>query len=269
MQKRFFSLFLLLPVLAVFISSCDKDEPFVLFPLEQDIELGAQVHQEILTMQDSMPILPQQQYAQAYQYLQGMMDRITASEDVLYKDRFGYDKVYIIQDDEVLNAFATPGGYVYVYTGLIKYLETEDHLAGVLAHEVAHADRRHSVKAIQDQVGLQLLLDVALGKNQGAIVQVLQALGNLRYSRTNESDADEYSVLYLSNGQSPYECDGAAGFFQKLEAEGSSGGPPEFLSTHPSPENRITDIQSMAAEIGCDSTPCDNCDYQQFKNLLP
>lgn len=269
MQKQFFLLLLLLPLLAIFFNSCDKDEPFVLFPLDQDIELGAQVHEKILTMSDSMPILSQQQYTQAYQYLQGMMDDITVSEDVLYKDRFGYDKVYIIQDDDVLNAFATPGGYVYVYTGLIKYLDSEDHLAGVLAHEVAHADRRHSVKAIQDQVGLQLLLDVALGQNQGAVVQVLQALGSLRYSRSNETEADEYSVRYLSNSQSPYECDGAAGFFEKLEAEGSAGGPPEFLSTHPSPGNRIADIQAEAAELNCDTAPCETCNYQQFKSLLP
>ncbi|MBW3546471.1 MAG: M48 family metalloprotease, partial [Bacteroidetes bacterium] len=129
--------------------------------------------------------------------------------------------------------------------------------------------RRHSVKAIQDQVGLQLLLDVALGQNQGAVVQVLQALGSLRYSRSNEEEADEYSVRYLSNSQSPYECDGAAGFFQKLEAEGSAGGPPEFLSTHPSPGNRIADIQAEAAELNCDTAPCETCNYQQFKSLLP
>lgn len=269
MQKQLFTFFLLLPVFSMLLSSCNKDEPFVLFPLEQDVQLGAQVHEEILSMPDSLPIVSETQYPQAYQYLRNIMNQIVASDKVLYKSKFGYDKVFIIKNDDVLNAFATPGGYIYVYTGLIKYLETEDHLAGVLAHEVAHADRRHSVRAIQDQVGLQLLLDVALGQNQGAVVQVLKALGNLRYSRSNEEEADKYSVMYLSNAQSNYECDGAAGFFQKLQDEGSSGGPPQFLSTHPSPANRIEAIQAEAASINCDTAPCQTCNYQQFKSLLP
>lgn len=268
MQKHFISLLSLLPILLL-ISSCSKDEPFVLFPLAQDVQLGEQVHQEILSRPDSLPILSQQQYAPAYQYLQNMVDRITASDAVLYKDKFGYNKIFIIQKDDVLNAFVTPGGYMYVYTGLIKYLESDDHLAGVLAHEVAHADRRHSVQAMQNQLGAQLLIDVALGQNQGAVVQVLRTLGTLTYSRSNEAEADKYSVSYLSNAQSPYACDGAAGFFQKILAEGGSGGTPEFLSTHPSPENRVQDIQAEAATLACETSPCTSCDYQQFKSLLP
>lgn len=270
MQKQPLILLFWIAALSLIVSSCNKDEPFVLFPLEQDVELGAQVHEQILAMPDSLPILSEQQYPQAYQYLRGIMNKIEASNDLLYKDRFGYStKVFIIKEDEVLNAFATPGGYTYVYTGLLKYLETEDHLAGVLAHEIAHADRRHSVRALQRQVGLQLLLDFALGTNQGAAVQVLSALGQLRYSRDAEEEADKFSVQYLSNPQSPYECDGAAGFFEKLQTQGGGSSVPEFLSTHPSPENRIQDIQEYAASINCDTSPCTSCSYQQFKNMLP
>ena len=81
MKHQFYSLFLLFATLGLFLSACNKDEPFVLFPLEQDVALGAQVHEEILSMPDSLPILSQQQYPQAYQYLTTVMDRITASPD--------------------------------------------------------------------------------------------------------------------------------------------------------------------------------------------
>lgn len=269
MYKNLLAALLVLPLLSFLLSSCSKDEPFVLIPLEQDKQIGAQVHQEILTMSDSLPILSEQQYPEAYQYLRRIMNDIVASDDILYKDEFGYDNIFIIQNDDVLNAFATPGGYIYVYTGLLKYLDSEDHLAGVLAHEIAHADRRHTVRSLQYQVGLQVLLDVALGQNQNAIVGVLKALGDLRYSRENEEESDEYSVRYLSNPSSPYECDGAAGFFQKLQDEGASAGPPEFLSTHPSPSNRIEAIAAEAAALGCDTSPCQTCSYDQFISLLP
>ena len=269
MRKHLIRLSFLLPFLSLFIYSCSKDEPFVLIPLEQDLQIGAQVHEEILSLSDSLPILSQQQYPQAYQYLRNIMDQITASDQILYKEKFGYDKIFIIKNDQELNAFATPGGYIYVYTGLLKFLESADHLAGVLGHEVAHADRRHTVRALQREVGLQLLLDVALGQNQGAVSAVLKKLGDLRYSRENETESDEYSVFYLSNPQSPYECDGAAGFFEKLQSQGSSGSAPEFLSTHPSPANRIQNIQAKATEVGCDTSPCQSCNYAQFKSMLP
>jgi predicted Zn-dependent protease len=269
MRKTSLKLLFLIAFISAVFSACNKDEPLVILPLEQDAELGAQVHAEILSMQDSLPILSEQQYPQAYQYLRNIMSNIVASEDILYEEEFGYDKIFIIRNDDELNAFATPGGYVYVYTGLLKYLDSEDHLAGVLGHEIAHADRRHTVRAIQRELGVQLLLDVALGQNQGAVVQVVRALGDLQYSRSNEEEADTYSVRYLSNSQSPYECDGAAGFFEKLQSEDSGGRTPEFLSTHPSPGNRIEAIQAEAATQGCDSSPCTTCSYQQFKNMLP
>lgn len=269
MTKISVQLLFLLALITAILGACNKDEPLVILPLEQDVQLGAQVHEEILGMQDSLPILPEQQYTQAYQYLRNIMNRIVASEDILYNEEFGYDKIYIIRNDEELNAFATPGGYVYVYTGLLKYLDSEDHLAGVLGHEIAHADRRHTVRAIQRELGVQLLLDVALGQNQGAVVQVVRALGNLQYSRSNEEEADQYSVRYLGNSQSPYKCDGAAGFFEKLQSEDGAGGPPEFLSTHPSPGNRIEAIQAEAAARSCDTAPCNSCSYEQFKSMLP
>ena len=104
------------------------------------------------------------QYQNAYNYLQGITDEILNSGNVTYRDEFVW-KIHIIEDDEVLNAFATPGGYIYVYTGLIKFLENEDDLAGVMGHEIAHSDQRHSVKQLQKMYGVQILLSVVLGES--------------------------------------------------------------------------------------------------------
>jgi len=70
-----------------------------------------------------------------------------------HKDDFAW-QVKIIDDPETLNAFATPGGYIYVYTGLIKFLDTEDQLAGVMGHEIAHADLRHSTRQMTSSYGV-------------------------------------------------------------------------------------------------------------------
>ena len=76
-----------------------------------------------------------------------------------FKDEFDW-RLRIIHDDSTLNAFCTPGGYIYIYTGILKFLDSEDEFAGVLAHEIGHADMRHSTRQMTKLFGVQLLLDV-------------------------------------------------------------------------------------------------------------
>jgi predicted Zn-dependent protease len=268
MRKPFFYFLLVLTAVSG-MYSCDRSGDFVIFSVQNDVELGAQVNEEILSNPDEYPILSQEEYPEAYQHLSTIMEQVLASDAILYEDVFAYDSIKIINNDEVLNAFATPGGYIYVYTGLIKYLDSSDHLAGVLGHEIAHAEQRHTSKTLQRQMGVQLLLDIVLGQNQGAVTQVLNQLGDLQFSRSAETEADEFSVTYLSNSASPYECTGAAGFFQKLQSENSGGGVPEFLSTHPNPDNRIEHIQETAAAINCETEPSESTILQKLKNSLP
>jgi predicted Zn-dependent protease len=246
-------------------NSCKKGGGINIFSINEDKQLGAQVAQEIANDPTTYPVLSESDYPEAYAYLRAMRDKILNSGNVTHKDDFLWE-IKIIKDDNTLNAFCTPGGYIYVYTGIIKYLDTEDQLAGVLGHEIAHADRRHSTDAMTKEYGIQLLWDIVFGKNQGALTQIAANMLQLTYSRSNESEADEYSVIYLSG--TTYQCNGAAGFFEKIEASGSGGGTPEFLSTHPNPDNRITDINAKSTELGCSVSPSGN-NYANFQNMLP
>lgn len=242
------------------------------FSIDDDKQLGKQVSEEINSNSAEYPILDQSKYPKAYQYLNAMKDQILNSGAVAYKEDFVWE-LKIIQNDEVLNAFATPGGYIYVYTGLIKYLKEADDLAGVMGHEIAHADRRHSIKQLEKQYGISLLLSIALGENPNQLAQIAAELAGtgavLKFSRSAESEADEYSVRYLS--KTGYACNGAASFFAKLLKEGSAGGTPEFLSTHPSPGSRVGDINQMADAIGCSKAMIKETGmtYEAFKSSLP
>jgi predicted Zn-dependent protease len=260
----FIGMFLLL------LNSCDKDGSFNVFSLEDDKKLGEQVSTEIAKDPTQFPLLPETgrngQNERAYAHLRRITSNVLNSGKVLYKDEFVW-QTKIIVNDTVQNAFCTPGGYIYVYTGLIKYLNTEDQLAGVLGHEIAHADKRHTTDNLTREYGIQLLLQIALGKaSQGVLVDIARSLNSLRYSRAAEREADDASVLYLCGTQ--YKADGAAGFFEKLEMEGNAA-PPEFLSTHPNPGNRIELIKEKAVKEGCKLTPVTNGPYQDFKNSLP
>ena len=252
------------------ISACDKNGDLLLFSIDNDLQLGAQVDEQIEN-DPAFTILDPNDYPEAYEYLNDMRDQILNSGEITYREEFVWE-LHII-DDDVLNAFATPGGYIYVYTGLIKYLNEADDLAGVLGHEIAHSDQRHSSKQLQRQYGIQLLLSIALGEDASQLEQVVGSLAGtgalLAFGRDAESEADEYSVQYLA--QTDYACDGAATFFERLIMDDQTPGIPEFLSTHPDPEDRVDDIHAKADELGCDTSPISETGftYQDFKNSLP
>lgn len=264
-SKNIFFIFFIL-----FFYSCNKTSDPVFISVEDDKELGLQVSQEIESNPTEYPILDEAAYPFAYNYIRSMTNEILNSGEVRYKDEFVW-QVKIIHDDDVLNAFATPGGYIYVYTGLIKYLDTADDLAGVMGHEIAHSDRRHSTAQLEKVYGLQLLINIVLGRDPGQLQQIAAALaGNLavlQFSREAEREADDFSVVYLA--ETPYQCNAAFSFFQKLIDEQQTGRTPTFLSTHPNPEDRIDEINAKAQEIGCSMVPLDPPSYQNFKNSLP
>jgi predicted Zn-dependent protease len=248
----------------------DKNNNFVFFSAQQDVELGQQVSQEIESDPATYPILDENTHPDAYEYIRDLLDVILDQGGVEYREEFAWE-IKIIADDDVLNAFATPGGYIYVYTGLIKYLDEEDDLMGVLGHEVAHADLRHTSRNLQRIYGIQILSSIILGEEASQLAEIAAGIAGqtaaLRFSREFEAEADDRSVEYLA--PTIYACNGAYSFFQKLIDADQTGSTPEFLSTHPDPEDRVADINAKADELGCDTTPYAPASYQDFKNMLP
>lgn len=265
MKKVVFIFSVLLAFTAM--NSCGSSKEgsgFNLFSIEDDKELGKQVAQEIESNPNEYPILDSTRYSLAYKYLYDIRDRILNSGEVNHKDDFKW-RVRIIQDDNQLNAFCAPGGYIYVYTGLIKYLKSEDALAGVLAHEIAHADYRHSTRQMTKVYGVQVLLDFLAGDRQ-MIKELTAGIIGLRFSRSHETEADAASVRYLCG--TDYNAAGGAKFFEQIEAEGGAS-IPEWLSTHPSPSNRIENFYNQAVERGCGGNQDHKDRYQKLVDALP
>lgn len=252
------------------IPSCKKGGLNV-FTIEDDKNFGLQMETEIAGNPAEFPLLPTTH--PAYMYLNALKQNILNSGQVEHASDFVW-KLYIVQNDTVLNAFCTPGGYIYVYTGLIKYLDNASSLAGVIGHEMAHADKRHSTQQLTQQYGLSLLVSVIAGTT-GAdqLAQIAGGLTSLAFSRDHEKRADEFSVTYLC--PTKYHADGAANFFMKLDANGITCSSLEaFFSTHPCPDNRVANIQSNAATQNCapNNTISNSEDvqgYNAFKASLP
>jgi beta-barrel assembly-enhancing protease len=245
---------------------------FLMPAITEDIKMGQQVSQELESKPAEYPVLPEANNAEAYAYIRGLTNKILNSGAVEHRKDFPW-VVKIIKNDKTLNAFCTPGGFIYVYTGLIKYLDSEDQLAGVMAHEIAHADKRHSMRQMMQLYGVDLLVAIgsrAASKDPNApsqstmtIAKVASSLVGLKFSRSHETEADDNSVAYLCPTE--YNAAGAAGFFEKI---GNAGSPPEFMSTHPSPTNRVQNIHSQANLKKCAGTAKNVAQYQRIKTLL-
>ncbi len=178
-------------------------------------------------------------------YVQGIANKIIPSAS---KERPGVKwRVFTIDDPKTVNAFATPGGYMYVYTGLLLAADNEAEVAGVLGHEAGHVVARHSARQLVQAYGLQNVLGLALGKNPNLIAKLgstVAAQGYLlKNSRGAEDEADALGVRYASLAS--YDPHGLVTFFQKLGAkEGKTPAALTWLSTHPPSAERVQHVQS-------------------------
>lgn len=250
-------------------TACDDDGSINIFSTADDVSLGQKLDTEISANSAEYPILDN---ALATAYLQDIVNKIIDSPEIKYKGTFVY-KVKIINTNTV-NAFAAPGGYLYVYKGLIKFLDNEASMAAVLAHEIAHAERRHASKRMTKQYGVSILLGFVLGENPSQIEEIgsnlLTGFAFLKNSRDDEYEADEYSFKYLQStmwypGASKY-------FFEKISSEQSGGKLEELLSTHPLSTERIAAVDKLISEAGLPAPNEANLfsnRYVQYKNSIP
>ena len=185
-----------------------------------------------------------------------------ASEDFLRESKLESDiKSYkwefnLIDDDKVVNAWCMPGGKVAVYTGILPLTQDETGLAVVMGQEVAHAMAKHGNERMSEALLVQLggaSLSLALSKEPGLTQQIFMGVYGvgsqvgimLPYSRVHESEADRIGLVLMAKaGYDPRE---AIPFWQRMNEKGGSR-PPEFLSTHPTPETRIKQIKSHIPE---------------------
>ncbi|MFB6316975.1 M48 family metallopeptidase [Saccharicrinis sp. FJH54] len=242
-------LVLLLPVLLLFWA-CEKDSnapadnSFNLFTVDDDIALGQQLRDTILNDPEHYSVLDSAEYTEAYQYLDSLKTLLLSTDQVAYNDRFEW-QLFIIEDSTV-NAFCAPGGYIFFYTGIFNVIENEAQLTGILAHEMAHAARRHTTDNMTQTQGIALLLNILLGDEPSelAVMASNLALGleGLAFSRKQEYEADEYAVKYMS-ASGDWEPRAIGDFFDILKEMQGESYTPVFLSTHPSPEDRSEKIQ--------------------------
>lgn len=169
---------------------------------------------------------------------------VTASAGFRDPADFGNYKVAVIVDDELVNAFAAPGGYTYISTGLILQSTTCAEIAGVMGHELGHVTERHGVKNIEEAYATKIISEWFLGEGlaNDAAQTIYTFLANTQFSQDHEAESDSVGLRIAHDaGYNPY---GLADFFTKLLALQEGASVPEFLSSHPATDDRIRDVSA-------------------------
>jgi predicted Zn-dependent protease len=177
---------------------------------------------------------------------------------------------YVVDTDDI-NAFAVPGGHLYVYRGLIEAAANESELAGVMGHEIGHIVGRHSARQMSQQYGITVLAGLALGQNPNMLAQLtaqILATGALsKYSREMETEADTYGVQELYDAG--IDPNGLPIFFDKLarmEQGGGGGAVANYFATHPDPEARAAATRAQIARLpGKQGLREDSPEFQRIK----
>lgn len=187
-------------------------------------------------------------------YVSELGDYIVASSAASQSDyRFEF---HLLQDDQTINAFALPGGQIFVTNAILGVLETEGEVAGVLAHEIGHVVARHSAEHMAKAKLTEGLTGAAVmasydpeNPSSASVAQVAALVGqvvNMKFGRDDELESDRLAVRYMADaGYDPRSM------IRVMEALAEAGGPnrqPEFFSTHPNPENRIENIREAIAQ---------------------
>lgn len=234
---------------------------------QQEIQMGQEYAQQINAQ---LPIVQDPELNRYINVLGDSIARLTSRKDL--------DWHFFIVDSKEVNAFAVPGGYVYVNRGLIERSDKMDEVAGVLGHEIGHVVRRHTVKQMEKEqganVGITLacvLTGVCNSQVAGAAINIAGSAVFARFSRSDEAEADQEGFNNVVRaGINP---EGMVSMFQKLLEERKSrpAGVEAWFLTHPLEEDRITAIQSRINQLPPSTLAnlgTDTRNFHSFKSRL-
>lgn len=243
-------------VLALLPWKCET--PDVGLSIEQEQKLGKMLVEDWMLEEGGMALLKDSVVDSAVAVIsQRLTDALPES---------GYDHHIWVVREEQINAMTLPGGYVLVNSGLIRFSDSPEEVAGVIAHELGHVEKRHVVSRMIGEFGLQILFSVITGGDAVILGELSRSLLSTFFSREQEEEADAYAWdLMCRSGSDPRVL---ATFFRKLEDEHPSGPDElEILSTHPHNEARVRATLEKALPDSFAAKPIE-IDWERVKGRL-
>ena len=234
-----------------------SDKKTSLMSFEQEIALGELVAAHIISAQYKEPLTSKTIDSMMWAVSKRLQQQIPAT---------AYDYTIVVLDDPQVNAFTIPGGNIYVFKGLISFCDSPEQLAAVLAHEMGHVEKRHTVDRLVREFGLSLLFSIMTGGDSVLLSDVYQTLISTGFSRSQEKEADQFALELLEDANiSPKSI---ASFFRKLNRENLAYNEKiELIMTHPHNNARIKASLAYEVDVDFKEIPLD-LNWEKIKRAL-
>ena len=250
MKKRHLhtlSIYLILFLIVGYMSSCrSKGNDVVVgqakedFNTEDQIKIGDAIYNTIQSNNQIFSLLEESDYPELYLHLNTMIDQIVNTAPVQHREDFDW-KISILENDEEANAFITPGGHLYIYTGLLKFFQGEHELVGAIAHEVAYADSDLLINQMKNEFGTKELSKILSDDNSDDILEEMaRSMKDMVYLESDVIKADSFCTEIICE----FVWDGD-GLLSILKRGGTSITPINWLQSKPVDNNRITNLSDL------------------------
>ncbi len=252
-------------ILSIMLASCATTGPggkrsLIFLGTGTEVSLGQQAEKQVLSQSKVFADTVWQRYVNR---VGQSLARHSERRDVKY--------TFTVLDSKDINAFALPGGPLYIYTGLLKLIEDEAELAAVLGHEIGHVDGRHSVRQLQPVVGISALEALAFGDKSPAAQQALNLVVGVAlsgYGRNHELEADQFGLIYMR--RAGYDLSGTVRMFSRLAdmEKGERNFFEKLSASHPETKERIARLETEIIKFPPGGTTGRET-YQEMKKRLP
>jgi predicted Zn-dependent protease len=266
-------------VVSTMILSCSNGNsvnairPFLL-PESDEITMGQKFSLQISSDTVNYPVYNNGNSDTVSKYIDSLGQAIASKQNDWSTSKVNFT-FNIVKNDTMINAFAVPGGHVYVYTGLLRAAQNEAQVAGVIAHEIAHVTKHHSANILVKQSAVGVINDIVFGSQKTAlsiVAGLLENLAFLGFSRDNEYESDSCAVAYTkAAGMNPMGMSQFLGILKATYGDGPRILEPfeKLTSTHPKVSDRIAEVNGIIQRSGADTTVNLNANkYAGIKALI-
>lgn len=259
---------LLLAMVSFLCISCEKKDKVIErvveeFEIEHHILIGETMSAQIEEMPEVFKVLDIVRYRDAYIYINKLLGTLKLTSVVRHREDFDWH-VTILHDDNIRTAFTLPGGQIYIYTGLLKFIQAEHELMAVLSNEIAYADKELAAINLRETYGGAFIGKITLGDKIPELLEVLTDYPKMEYMEAAVMEADEYAIELLCPFQ--YNIAGLNAFLYRAEDQNI-----EWIQSKRSMdlEIRLANIETLSASCGEGGVTNKNQYLRKMKNFLP
>lgn len=268
MNHIYHRLILCLAIFTLLFSSCEKEPDKVVhidkdeFTTEDQFQIGQNLSALIAASSNEYTQLSKSENSEFYTYINRLLETVVNTSMVENRNVYPWE-IIILHNDDIRSAFTIPGGKIYIYTGLLKMIHSENELFSLLAHEAYYAEKEDLVETMKDEYGTIIVGDLVLGTQSQGAMDIVESIQHMSIPKAKVENADRFTIELIC----PFQYD-ANGLKSLIERAMNNSEDVRWLSTRPGFEDRLEQLEGLATNCGEEEHTFVER-YESYKSLLP